>query len=444
MDTHTDLRAAVDERFELTARRLAGLVSIPSVSAFPDHAAEVRRSAETVRAMAIEAGFGDVQLLEVEGAPPAVFGQIEAPPGAPTVMLYAHHDVQPAGEGWSTRPFAPVERQGRLYGRGTADNKCGVVMHLAAVEAHGGRPPVGVKLFVEGEEEVGSAHLAAFLRTYGDLLDADIIVIADSGNWRSGTPTFTTSLRGLVDATVELRTLESPVHSGVYGGLFPDALTALCRLLGTLHHPDGSVAVADLKVFEGAGLPLTEAEARRLAGALDGVDILGTGSLTDKMWHLPAVSVLAIDAPPVDQAINALIPAARAKVSVRIPPGQDPDEAMEALVDHLERNAPWGAQVTVTPGERARAFALDSSGPAHEAFREAFELAWGTAAVKMGVGGSIPFVAAFSDAYPDASVIMLGVSDERSSWHGPDENVDLEELRRGCFGEAVALRLLGG
>ncbi len=442
---HSDLRSAVDSFFPEIIEQLRGLVSIPSVSSLPAHAPDVLASARATLGLLEQAGFENVQLLEIEGSHPAVFGEIPAPAGAPTVLLYAHHDVQPSGLGWDGDPFVAVEKDGRLYGRGSSDDKAGIVMHLAAVRAHGGKPPVGVKVFVEGEEEIGSVHLSQYLAEFGELLSADTIVIADSGNWRVGVPALTTSLRGLVDCVVEVRTLENAVHSGMFGGLFPDALTSLARLLATLHTDAGEVAIAGLKSSDAPALDLTEDEARSVAGALDGVQIIGApGTLNAKTWTQPACSVLAIDAPPVADAINALIPVASAKVSLRIAPGQDPKAAMDALVDHLESNAPWGATVTVKPGAWGDAYALDTTGPSYDAYRAAFAEAWETEPVEMGVGGSIPFVAAFSERYPDASILLTGVADPTSAAHGPNESLELEDLRRGCVAEAIALRLLAG
>jgi acetylornithine deacetylase/succinyl-diaminopimelate desuccinylase-like protein len=299
-----------------------------------------------------------------------------------------------------------------------------------------------VKVFIEGEEEIGSANLVAFLEAYGDLLASDVIVIADAGNWRVGVPSLTVSLRGLVDCVVEVRTLENAVHSGMFGGVFPDALTVLSRLLATLHDSAGNVAVAGLHVGPEAGLDLTEAEVRTQAGALPGVEIIGDGSLEAKTWSRPSVSVLGIDAPPVEGAVNAIIPSARAKVSMRLAPGDDPARAMTALVSHLESHVEWGAQVEVTRGSSGEAFELDTSGSAYDAFRVAFAEAWGSAPVEMGVGGSIPFVAAFSEAYPDAAILLTGVGDPGSAIHGPNESVELEDLRKACQAEAIALTLL--
>ncbi len=360
------------------------------------------------------------------------------------MLLYAHHDVQPPGpaEQWESPPFQPEERAGRLFGRGTSDDKSGIVMHLGAIRAHRGRPPVGVKVFVEGEEEIGSAHLGEFLREYRDLLHADVIVIADSGNWRVGEPALTVSLRGLVDCTVEVRTLDAAVHSGQFGGTVPDALTTLCRLLATLHDDDGEVAVGGLVSSGTTPIDIDEAELRAQAGAVAGTQLLGSGTITERLWRKPALAVLAIDAPPVGGAINALVPAARAKVSLRLAPGDEPARAMAALTSHLEANAPWGATVTVTPGSGGDAFDLDTTGPAYDAYREACAVAWDAPAVEIGAGGSIPFVAAFSAEFPAAAIVLTGAGDPTSAAHGPNESQDLDDLRRATIAEAVALRIL--
>ena len=443
---HQDLHTAVEQLFSSAKTDLEQLIRIPSVSATGFDPARVRESAEAIADLYRHAGFPQVRLLEIEGAHPAVFAEYPAPPGAPTVLLYAHHDVQPPGaaDEWDLAPFEPVERDGRLYGRGSADDKANVLVHALAFQAHGGTPPVGVKVIVEGEEEVGSTHLGDFISEYRDLLAADVIVIADSANWRLGQPALTTSLRGLVDCTIEVRTLKQALHSGMYGGAVPDALTALSRLLATLHDQHGNVAIPGLVSGEAPQLDLTEAELREQAGMVEGVDLLGQGTLTSRLWTRPAVSVIGIDAPGVAESINQLIPVARAKVSVRIAPGDDPDRAMEALVSHLEGNAPWGAQVVVTRGARGEAFSLEAEGPAADAFRHGFREAWGTEGVSIGVGGSIPFVAAFNEAYPKASILLTGVLDPASSIHAPNESVDLGEFQKAALAEAVALRLLDG
>ena len=440
---HEDLITAVNDTFDQIRSDLESLVRIPSVSAADFDPGEVRRSAEAVRRLLEDEGFHNVQLLELEGAHPAVFGEVPAPPGAPTIMLYAHHDVQPPGssELWETDPFEPTERDGRLYGRGTADDKAGVAVHLGAIRAHDGKPPVGVKVFVEGEEEIGSEHLAGFLDTYQTLLAADAIVIADSENWRVGEPALTVSLRGLVDCVVEVRTLKSAVHSGGFGGVVPDALTSLSRLIATLHDDQGEVAVPGLVSGGETPIDMEEDELRSDSGTVAGLQLLGSGSITERLWRKPAISVLAIDAPPVAKAINALVPSARAKISMRLAPGQDPAAAMSALRAHLETNAPWGAQVTIEPGSAGEAFDLNTTGSAYDAYREAFAIAWDATPIDIGQGGSIPFVAAFSELFPDAAILLTGVADPTTAAHGPNESVNLDELRRATIAEAIALRL---
>jgi acetylornithine deacetylase/succinyl-diaminopimelate desuccinylase-like protein len=439
-----DVRAAIEELMPETRADLERLVRIPSVSAPAFDPAEVRRSAEATAEILARAGLQETRFLEVEGAHPAVLGSRPAPAGAPTVLLYAHHDVQPPGDPdlWRSPPFDPTERDGRLYGRGSSDDKSGIVVHAAALRALGDGLPVGVTVFVEGEEEIGSPTLGAFLERYGALLRAEVIVLADSGNWRLGQPALTTSLRGLVDCVVEVRTLDHGVHSGAFGGAFPDALTVLSRLLATLHDDRGAVAIPGLVATEADPLDLTEEELRRDVGVVEGLELIGEGSLTSRLWTRPAVSVLAIDAPPVSRASNTLVPAAQAKVSLRLAPGDDPGRAMEALVRHLESNTPWGAQVTVTPGASAYPFAVKAEGGVFEAARAAFEEAWGRSPVDMGMGGTIPFVASFSEAYPDASILLTGVADPDSRAHGANESVDLGELQRGCLAEALLLRNL--
>jgi acetylornithine deacetylase/succinyl-diaminopimelate desuccinylase-like protein len=442
---NNDLRATIHDLFPQIQSQLEDLIRIPSVSAAGFDPAEVRRSAEATARLLREAGFQGVRFLELEGAHPAVFGEIPAPAGAPTVLLYAHHDVQPPGEddGWDGEPFAPFERDGRLYGRGSSDDKAGIVTHAAAARSLGDRPPVGIKVFVEGEEEIGSSHLPDLITHHGELLAADVIVIADSGNWRAGTPALTTSLRGLVSVIVEVRVLEAGVHSGEFGGAVPDALTVLARILAQLHDERGNVAVPGLVSFESDPLDLTEEELRAQAGVLPGVELIGEGSLTSRMWSHPAAAVLAIDATPLSKAINQLIPRARAKVSVRLAPGDDPARAMKSLVDFIESRPAWGAHVIATPHESGHPFSLaGTEDPRVDAFRQAFAEAYGRDPVNIGVGGSIPFVAAFADAYPKATIVLTGSADPTSQAHGPNESLDLADLERSILAEAIFLRNL--
>ncbi|MHB8511752.1 MAG: M20/M25/M40 family metallo-hydrolase [Actinomycetota bacterium] len=424
-------------------RDLEELVRIPSVSAYDPQS--TRESALKTFEL-LEAEGLQTELLEIDGAHPAVLATHPAPFGAPTVLLYAHHDVQPPGDEskWLSKPFEPVERDGRLYGRGTADDKGGIAMHLAALRAFQGNPPVGVTVFIEGEEETGSEHLIPFLERYGDQLSGDVVVLADSTNWRVGEPALTTSLRGLVDCIVEVRTLDHAIHSGMYGGPIPDALSALCRVLATLHDEKGNVAVGNRVVAHAKALDLTEQELREQAGVKQGVSMIGEGSLTERIWNKPALSVLGIDAPTVHDASNQLVPVARAKVSMRLAPGDDPSRALDELEEHLERNAPWGANVTVTRGAAGRPYALDATGPVYQTAREAMREAWdGASPVDIGVGGSIPFVAAFADAYPNAAILLTGVEDPDTRAHGENESLHLNEFRRACLAEALLLQKLG-
>ncbi|MEE8331856.1 MAG: dipeptidase [Acidimicrobiia bacterium] len=444
---HDDLTSAIDDLFPAVRADYERLVRIPSVSAPEYDPSGVRASAELTMELLEDAGVDGVRTLHVEGCDhPAVYGEISAPAGAPTVTLYAHHDVQPTGplEQWETDPFEPTERDGRIYGRGTSDDKSGIAIHLAAIRAFGGKPPVGIKLFIEGEEESGSEHLDDFMTVHGPLLACDAIVIADSGNWRTGQPGLATSLRGLVDLIVEVSTLRFAVHSGEFGGALPDALTCMARMLASLHHANGEVAVEGLVSGEADPLDLSEEELRAQSGALDGVELIGEGTLTSRMWTKPSISVLAIDAPPVAEAINQLVASARAKISLRLAPGDDPERAVAALISHLEANVPWGAHLKIHPGSLGQPYALETSGPFFDAFRAGFQGAWGKDPVNMGVGGSIPFVAAFEAVHPNATALLTGAADDRSRAHGPNESVDIADLRNSMLAEAIALRLMAG
>lgn len=423
---------------------LEDLVRIQSVWADPDRRPEVHRSAVAVSKLLSEAGFGDVRIVE-EGGAPAVIARHSAPEGAPTVLLYAHHDVQPEGDPaqWATDPFDPTERDGRLYGRGTADDKAGIATHLAAFRAHGGAPPVGVTVFVEGEEESGSPSLSKLLDAHRDALAADVIVIADSDNWSTEIPSLTVSLRGLADCVVEVATLDHGLHSGMWGGVVPDALTVLVRLLASLHDEEGNVAVEGLHEAVAADVDYTPERVRADTGVLDGVREIGSGSVAQRLWAKPAVTVIGIDATPIAKASNTLIPRARAKVSMRVAPGGDAAEHLAALTRHLESHAPWGAQVTVTPGDLGEPYAIDATGPVYDAARVAFRQAWGHDAVDTGVGGSIPFIAEFARAFPDAKILVTGVEDPDTQAHSINESLHLGVLERAAIAEALLLARLG-
>ena len=418
---------------------------IASVWSDPNRRDEVHRSAQKVADLLRDAGFAQVDIVSADGAP-AVIAHHPAPPGAPTVLLYAHHDVQPEGDPaqWDSPPFEPTERDGRLYGRGTADDKAGIATHLAAFRAHDGKPPVGVTVFIEGEEECGSPSLSRLLAAHHHKLAADVIVIADSDNWTTDVPALTVSLRGLVDCTVEVATLDHGLHSGLWGGVVPDALTALVRLLASLHDDDGNVAVAGL--HEGTAAPVDRGSqwVRAESGLLDGVAEIGTGTVAQRLWAKPAVTVIGIDTTPIDKASNTLIPRARAKVSLRVAPGGDATAHLRALRDHLEQHAPWGAHVTVTPGDVGQPYAIDATGEVYDAARAAFRQGWGAEPIDMGMGGSIPFIAEFAAAFPEATILVTGVEDPGTQAHSVNESLHLGVLERAAITEALLLEKLGG
>ncbi len=439
--SETDLRAAIAREMPGVRADLERLVRIPGVAFEGFDHSHVERSAEAVAELLRGCGL-DTQIVR-HGGQPAVIGRKAAPAGAPTVLLYAHHDVQPAGDPakWTSDPFEPVERDGRLYGRGAADDKAGVMAHVAALRAYGDQLPVGVVVFVEGEEEYGSDSLDAVIAAHLEELRSDVIVIADSGNWDIGQPALTTSLRGLINLYAEVRVLKGAVHSGMFGGPVPDALTTLARLISTLHDDSGEVAVEGLFSREGAGVDYPEDRFRQEAGLVDGVHLIGKGTITDRIWTKPAIAVLGIDAPPALEAANALQPAAKAKISVRLAPGEDPKSAYAAIRAHLEKYVPWGAQLEVTFESDGWPCVIDATGPVYDAARAAFAAAWdGAAPVDMGVGGSIPFIATFQELFPQAAILVTGVEDPHSGAHGPDESLHLGEFERVCVAEALLLK----
>ena len=421
------------------------LISIPSISSMPEHDADVAACAEAVAGLFQDLGASEVKFLE-GGGKPAVWANFPGPEGTPTVLLYAHYDVQPTGdiEAWTAPAFEPTERDGRLYARGSADDKGGVALHLAALRVFNGAPPVGVKVFIEGEEEIGSPTMPTLLDRYRDELAADVYVVADSVNWEVGKPSLTTSLRGVADCQVTVSTLAEGLHSGQFGGVVPDALTALCRLLATLHDETGNVAIEGLVTGTAPDLDYPEDRLLEETGLLEGVSQIGDGSVVERMWFKPAASVLAIDATPVAKASNTLIPSARAKVSVRLVPGQDPAAAAKALEDHLRRNAPWGAHIDVVAGQCGAPGRITLEGERAEAAKTAFREAFGVDAVEIGCGGSIPIVAEFADRNPGALVLVTAVTDPNSRMHGIDESLDLGDFAKAALAETLLLNNLAG
>ena len=441
---HDDLRAAVAADAARTRAELEAMIRIPSVSAPGYPADAVRASAELVAELMRRSGLDGVRLLELDGAHPAVYGEKSGPPGAPTLLLYAHHDVQPPGprDQWEGDPFEPREVDGRLFGRGSADDKCGIALHLASIRALGDDLPVSLKLFIEGEEEIGSRHLVDFLDTYADSLECDAIIIGDAGNWAPGVPGITTSLRGLVDCTITVRTLRYAVHSGSFGGVYPDAITALGRIIAGLHDDAGNVAVPGIASGDVEGPEVLGDDLAEQMLPVEGLELIGSGSLAGRLWQRPSISVLAVDAVPISEAINQLVPEARAKISMRIPPGQDAAEAAAALERHILASAPWGVSVTFDDGSSGEPFEADTSGPLYEAYRNGMAAGYGRDVVEFGMGGSIPFVAAFRERYPSAEVLLIGVSDPTSRYHGPDESLELADLESAIVSQAIAFRTL--
>jgi acetylornithine deacetylase/succinyl-diaminopimelate desuccinylase-like protein len=422
---------------------LEALTRIPSVSLAAFDQAHVEASAEATADLLRAEGL-EVEIVR-EGGRPAVIGHLAGPEGAPTVMLYAHHDVQPPGDDalWDSPPFEPTERYGRLYGRGAADDKAGIMAHLAALRAHAEAVPVGVTVFVEGEEEIGSDSLPTILERHGEKLRADAIVLADSQNWEVGVPALTTTLRGMIRVVVTVSTLDHGIHSGMFGGAVPDAITALVRLLASLHDDEGEVAVAGLRSGHAADLDFSEERLRGESGLLDGVSTIGTGPLLDRIWTKPSITTIGIDAPSVATSSNTLVPTASAKISMRLAPDENDLEAYELLKAHLLEHAPWGARVEVTLDDKGLGFAADAQGPVYDQARAAFADAWGVQPVDVGVGGSIPFVAAFAARFPDAAILVTGVEDPDTRAHGANESLHLEEFEKVCIAEAVLLERLG-
>lgn len=421
------------------------LISIPSISSMPEHDADVAACADAVSGLFRDLGASEVKLLD-GGGKPAVWANFPGPEGSPTVLLYAHYDVQPTGDAdaWTSPAFEPTERDGRLYARGSADDKGGVALHVAALRVFNGKPPVGVKVFIEGEEEVGSPSMPTLLDRYRDELAADVYVVADSVNWEVGKPSLTTSLRGVAACEVTVSTLAEGLHSGQFGGVVPDALTALCRLLATLHDEAGNVAIEGLVSGPGPGLDYPEDRLQEETGLLEGVSQTGDGSVVERMWFKPSASVLAIDATPVAKASNTLVPSARAKVSVRLAPGQDPAAAARALEEHLRSNAPWGARVEIDSEQAGAPSRITLDGPRAEAARAAFREAFGVDAVEIGCGGSIPIVAEFADRNPGALVLVTAVTDPNSRMHGIDESLDLGDFAKAALAETLLLNNLAG
>ncbi|MET9778860.1 dipeptidase [Streptomyces sp. NPDC006367] len=426
---------------------LAELVAFRSVADFAQFPRSESEGAANWIASALRAeGFEDVALLDTPDGTQSVYGYLPGPEGARTVLLYAHYDVQPPLDeaGWDTPPFELTERDGRWYGRGAADCKGGVLMHLLALRAlkANGGVPVHVKVIAEGSEEQGTGGLERYAEAHPELLAADTIVIGDAGNFRVGLPTVTSTLRGMTLLRVKVDTLEGNLHSGQFGGAAPDALAALIRVLDSLRAEDGSTAVDGLasdSTWE--GLAYDEEQFRRDAKVLDGVELIGSGSVADRIWARPAVTVLGIDCPPVVGATPSVQASARALVSLRVPPGVDAGEATGLLRAHLEKRTPWGARVQVEQIGQGQPFRADTTSPAYRAMADAMAVAYpGQEMQYAGQGGSIPLCNTLAELYPRAEILLIGLSEPEAQIHAVNESVSPEELERLSVAEALFLR----
>lgn len=442
-----DLRARVDGLMGQARADLAELVAIPSVAdprQYPPE--ECTRAAQWVLDAFAAVGFSDVRLAETADGSQAVVGSRPcADPDAPTVLLYAHYDVQPPldDEAWRTPPFELTEVGDRWFGRGTADCKGNIVMHLTALRALGQEVPVNLKLVVEGSEEQGTGGLEDFVPKNADLLRADAILVCDTGNAAVGHPAATVSLRGMVNVVVSVEALASEIHSGMFGGAAPDALAALIAILATLRDDKGNTTVSGLdngQVWEGEIYPADQF--RTDAGVVDDAALLGSGTVSDMLWARPSLTTLGIDCPPVVGSAAAIPPHARARLNLRIPPGTEPGAAEEALRNHLVAAAPWGVRVTVETEATGSPFLAETDGPAYTAIASAMEEAYGRPMVSLGQGGSIPLCNVFAETYPSAELILMGVEEPLALIHAPNESVHPQEIADMAFAEALFLQRL--
>ncbi len=449
MTTQEELTQRIDQGFDAELAFLTDLVKIQSISSDPSKAGEVFRSAEFVRdsfaSLGLDAAVSTVPMANGEEGRPAVIARSVRDPRKPTVLLYAHHDVQPVGDvtRWSSDPFVTEIRDGRIYGRGTSDDGAGVAVHLAALKAFDGQLPVNVVVYVEGEEEVGSPSFKNFLEKHRDLLEADVIIVADSGNWTTDIPAITSSLRGVSSVDVTIRVLQHAVHSGMFGGPILDAVTIASRLIATLHDEEGDVAVPGLGGNAVAEVDWSEDEYRRDASVVDGYRLAGTADLAAQVWTMPAISVIGMDVTAVEDSANAIIPQCKFRLSMRTVPGVSTGDSLKALTEHLINNVPFGAEIGVSVAEEGPSYTANLGSVEAGMLREALTSAYGVEAVAIGQGGSIPFIAEFERAFPEATVLVTGVEDPSTNAHSEDESQSLSVLRNATLAEAVLLNELG-
>jgi acetylornithine deacetylase/succinyl-diaminopimelate desuccinylase-like protein len=452
-----DALAYLDSHFDDFKRQLVELSKIPSISASGFPPEPVKRSAEATARVMREAGIENVQLLEIPGVHPYVYGDWLHRPGAPTILLYGHHDVQPEGrhEKWTSPPFEPVERDGRLFGRGTADDKAGVMAHVAAVASYlkaAGGVPCNVKFVIEGEEEIGSGNLGAFLEKYRSMMAADFIVLSDTANFDTGIPALTYQLRGICQVDVEVQCLDHPVHSGMWGGPVPDPVQILCKLIADLTDKNGALAIPGLyKMVAKPGkaqerriraLPFAEAKFKREAGMMPGMKLSGERgfSVYEKLWTRPSLTVIAFEARQFQGSSNQIIDAARARLSLRTVPNVDGNKAAALLKKKLTSKVPFGAKVTVATSRKAVTpwWTTDPEGPAFDAARRALKAGYGKDTAMIGAGGSIGFVGPFADMLGGAPCLLMGVEDPKCNAHSENESLHLGDWVK-CMKSAVHL-----
>lgn len=429
----SDVAAVVDGLIPELVADLKRLAAIPSIAFDGFDKGPVHEAYELIVELLRGAGVTQIDRLDLPDTSPIITATVPGPPGSPTVLLYAHYDVQPAGDlaAWKTDPFTPTEIDGKIYGRGIADDKSNLIAHLGALRVLGGKPPVTLKIVFEGQEEWGSP-LDTYPPDNPELFACDAMVIADMGNIEPGRPTFTTALRGDTEVTVSVRTLPEPKHSGEYGGVAPDALIVLIHALATLHDAQGNVAVPGLRDDEWQGAaPIDEAEFRTMIGVEPETPLFGSGSVADRLWSGPAITVVGMDVPATEGAVLAVNPYAKALINIRVHPQQTARAAQDAVVAHLESIKPFGFELTVERSDTGDGFEATTSGMAYDAAREALRIAWdGKEPIEIGSGGAIPLVSGLHAAVPEAEILLFGAEDMQCNLHAPNERVVIDEIRR--------------
>ncbi|MDR3128517.1 MAG: M20/M25/M40 family metallo-hydrolase [Bifidobacteriaceae bacterium] len=442
---YTQIEAKVNQSFDKLMSDLKEKVKIPSISNKNFDQNQLKQSAQWIKNKLNDIGV-DSKILTAsdsegnQGAPAILASKI-IDPALPTVLLYAHHDVQPVNlEEWITKPFEPTQKGERLFGRGAADDGAGLSIHIAALRLFGDNLPVNVKLFIEGEEEIGSPSFANFIKQNKAELKADVIVVADSQNWAIGTPSITTDLRGVCSLELNIATLDHPVHSGSFSGPVLDSLTAMCQWIAKLHDSKGNVKVPGLKAKPDPEFDYDETIFRKDSGLLDGVPVAGDGNITGKLWYKPSICTVGIDAVDVNTSSNTILPRCRARISARVAPGQLSSEAGQIIKDYLLQNVPFGAKAKVRVLETGNPFSNKIDLKSVKAAKEAFTKAWGSECNFIGIGGSIPFTSDLQEVFPQAEILITGVEDPDARAHSANESVHIGELKKAFLGECYMLK----